>query len=71
MTREHWASTGTRPISVRKVDDDGKLWFLSAADSHKNAELIRNPGVQLYFQARRTANSCICAGPPRSRLIVR
>ena len=44
------AFSATRPMSVRKVDDDGTLWFLSAADSHKNAELTRNPEVELYFQ---------------------
>lgn len=41
---------GTRPMSVQKVDDDGNLWFLSAVDSHKNAELARDPSVELFFQ---------------------
>ncbi len=40
----------TRPMSVQKVDDDGSLWFLSAIDSHKNAELTRDPSVELFFQ---------------------
>lgn len=40
----------TRPMSVQKVDDDGKLWFLSANDSHKNAELKSDPFVHLLFQ---------------------
>ena len=26
-------------MSVQQVDDKGCLWFLSPADSHKNAEL--------------------------------
>ena len=43
-------STGTRPMSVQEVDDGGNLWFLSADDSHKNQELIRDPSVRLYFQ---------------------
>ncbi|MEO5722073.1 MAG: pyridoxamine 5'-phosphate oxidase family protein [Chthoniobacterales bacterium] len=43
-------SSGTRPMSVQQVDDDGNLWFLSATDSHKNAELARDPAVKLYFQ---------------------
>lgn len=40
----------TRPMSVQKIDDDGNLWFLSAVDSHKNAELQTNDAVQLLFQ---------------------
>jgi general stress protein 26 len=39
-----------RPMSVRKVDDEGNLWFLSANDSYKNLELAKNPTVTLYFQ---------------------
>jgi general stress protein 26 len=42
--------TGARPMNVRKVDDRGDLWFLSASDSHQNEELARDPSVQLYFQ---------------------
>lgn len=41
---------GVRPMSVREVDDAGQLWFLSASDSHKNQEILAQPGVQLYFQ---------------------
>ncbi len=40
----------TRPMSVQKVDDDGNLWFLSADDSHKNAEISEEPFVRLLFQ---------------------
>lgn len=40
----------TRPMSVANMDDDGNLWFLSAADSHKNVELTRDPLVELFFQ---------------------
>ncbi len=43
-------SSGTRPMSVRKVDEAGHLWFLSANDSHKNRELVIDPAVKLYFQ---------------------
>lgn len=43
-------SAGVRPMSVRRVDEDGTLWFLSASDSHKNAELGRDPSVRLLFQ---------------------
>lgn len=40
----------TRPMSVQKVDDSGNLWFLSAKDSHKNAEIAEDASVQLLFQ---------------------
>jgi general stress protein 26 len=43
-------SDGVRPMSVQDVDDDGTLWFLSAADSHKNLEVATEPAVDLYFQ---------------------
>ena len=43
-------SNGDRPMNVRKVDDEGNLWFLSGSDSHKNQELARDPSVRLYFQ---------------------
>ena len=43
-------SSGVRPMAVRKVDDEGNLWFLSADDSHKNLELDADPHVDLYFQ---------------------
>jgi general stress protein 26 len=44
------ATTGVRPMSVRKADDAGNLWFLSASDSHKNHELAASPAARLYFQ---------------------
>jgi general stress protein 26 len=40
----------TRPMSVRKVDDDGQLWFLSSTDSSQNRALATNSSVTLYFQ---------------------
>ena len=43
-------SKGDRPMNVRRVDDDGNLWFLSASDSRKNQELAIDPAVKLYFQ---------------------
>lgn len=44
-------SGGARPMNVRKVDDSGNLWFLSASDSHLNEELAIDPdGVHLFFQ---------------------
>lgn len=43
-------SVGARPMAVQEVDDAGNLWFLSAGDSHKNAELLQDSRVRLYFQ---------------------
>jgi general stress protein 26 len=41
---------GARPMNVRRVDDHGRLWFLSPDDSHTNKELSLNPAVELFFQ---------------------
>lgn len=43
-------SFSTRPMSVQQVDDEGNCWFLSAGDSHKNAEISGDASVQLLFQ---------------------
>ncbi|MFT3682895.1 MAG: pyridoxamine 5'-phosphate oxidase family protein [Ferruginibacter sp.] len=43
-------SFSTRPMAVQKVDEEGNLWFLSADDSRKNAEIEKDPTVQLLFQ---------------------
>jgi general stress protein 26 len=43
-------SSGVRPMSVQKIDEQGICWFLSANDSHKNAEIQKDPTVRLYFQ---------------------
>lgn len=40
----------TRPMAVQEVDDAGRLWFLSAVDSHKNDEVLDDPMVQLLFK---------------------
>lgn len=39
-----------RPMSVQKMDESGTMWFLSANDSHKNMEIMRDNHVQLLFQ---------------------
>jgi general stress protein 26 len=46
----------TRPMNVRQVDAAGNLWFLSAADSVKNAELATDTEVELFFQGGK--NGC-------------
>jgi general stress protein 26 len=39
----------TRPMSVRKVCDQGNFWFLSSIDSNKNIEIGIDDRVQLFF----------------------
>lgn len=41
---------GARPMSVRQVDQEGNLWFLSPSDSHQNRELAADSAITLYFQ---------------------
>ncbi len=43
-------SFSTRPMAVQKIDDAGNLWFLSANDSHLNAEIEIDHSIQLLFQ---------------------
>ena len=43
------APFATRPMAVQEVDDNGYLWFLSAADSNKNFEIKEDEKVQLVF----------------------
>ena len=38
------------PYVSTQIDEDGNLWFLSASDSHKNAEIAKDKHVQLLFQ---------------------
>lgn len=38
-----------RPMSLGKVDEDGKFWFISSAESNKNMEIQQNDNVQLIF----------------------
>jgi general stress protein 26 len=53
---------GSRPMNVREVDDNGTLWFLSANDSRKNADLESNPAVTLYFQGSEHSDFLMLAG---------
>lgn len=39
-----------RPMSAQKIDEEGNFWFLSANDSHKNADIQKDNKVQLLFQ---------------------
>lgn len=55
-------SNGARPMSVRKVDELGRLWFLSADDSYKNAEIEKDAGVRLFFQGSEHSDFLEIAG---------
>lgn len=46
-TGEHF---NTRPMAAEHIDDNGNFWFLSANDSHKNADIQADPAVQMLFQ---------------------
>lgn len=39
----------TRPMGVQKVCDQGNFWFLSSSDSDKNAEIMIDNRVHLFF----------------------
>ncbi len=55
-------SSGTRPMSVQQVDDEGSLWFLSADDSNKNGEILVDPTVKLYFQGSAHSDFLVLEG---------
>ncbi len=38
-----------RPMSLREVDEDGNLWFISGASTHKNMDIETDNRVQLFF----------------------
>lgn len=39
----------SRPMALQGVEDDGSLYFFSAASSDKNKEIATDPAVQLFF----------------------
>jgi general stress protein 26 len=55
-------SDATRPMNVRKVDDQGNLWFLSANDSHTNRDLANDPAVKLFFQGSPNSDFLVLNG---------
>lgn len=38
-----------RPMATQKVDEQGNIWFLSGASSHKNQHIQSDPRVQLLY----------------------
>ena len=59
-------SSRSRPMAVQQVDEQGRLWFLSASDSHKNEEVAADPAVHLYFQASAHAGFLSLTGTVRA-----
>jgi len=45
----------TRPMGTQKVDENGDLWFLSAASSDKNDEIRHDSDVQLIYSKNQDA----------------
>ncbi|MCP9236696.1 pyridoxamine 5'-phosphate oxidase family protein [Lewinella sp. JB7] len=41
----------TTPMSTQQVEDDGSIWFFSAKDSDRNADLQRDPEAQLIYSS--------------------
>lgn len=39
----------TVPMSTKKVDPEGNIWFLSAADSDHNNDIEKDPDVHLIY----------------------
>lgn len=44
-------TNGARPMSILLTDDEGTLWFVSAADSDKNKEIVLDSTVKIYLKA--------------------
>ena len=39
----------SRPMTIKEVDDEGNLWFISSKNSNKNLEIKSDNQVQLFF----------------------
>lgn len=37
------------PMTTKKVDNDGNIWFLSLSNSHHNQDLLKSKDVQLLY----------------------
>lgn len=51
-TRLCGAPFNTCPMTTQAVDEDGTIWFFSAADSTKNLDIARDNRVQLIYMNR-------------------
>ena len=52
----------SRPMALQEVDDQGRLWFISSTESHKNAEIQTDPRVCLYFQNNSSYEFLVVSG---------
>jgi len=48
-TRIYDSPLHARPMGTQQVDEDGNFWFLSGDDSDKNAEIMEDNSVQLFY----------------------
>lgn len=53
---------GVRPMNIRKADEEGNLWFLSASDSHKNQEVQADPKARIFMQATKQSGFVFLEG---------
>ena len=63
-------SGATRPMSVQEVDSAGTLWFLSANDSHTNAEIAEEAAVRLFFQGSEHSGFLTLTGRARISMFI-
>lgn len=47
-----------RPMNIAEVDDDGTLWFISSAESHKVGEIAADSRVLILLQSSSQFVSC-------------
>jgi general stress protein 26 len=47
LKHDDWGAI--RPMTAIEIDDKGNIWFLSDMSSEKNAAILKNNIVQLYF----------------------
>jgi general stress protein 26 len=52
----------TRPMTAQDVDDDGNIWFFSGKDSDKNAEILQDNHVQLFFSNPKSSSYLVVNG---------
>lgn len=52
----------TRPMGTQKVDDNGDIWFLSAASSDKNDDIRHDSDVQLIYAKNSDAHFLSVSG---------
>ena len=53
------------PMSTKRVDENGSIWFLSGRDSRYNTNILRNSSVQLIYADPSSMRFLIVAGKAR------